>query len=116
MWPSCPSDGWVGGVDRLTSLPNGKKLVPKNNGALVNNGMARMALPSSGSTTAAASNCTFIPSLDFDQGTSWLDSGVSGQVGYSLSLYCSCCSLGKVGNMPNCRTGCCIVVVVCVWR
>jgi len=26
IWPSCPSSGWTGGVDRLTSIPNGKVL------------------------------------------------------------------------------------------
>eukprot|EP01051_Picozoa_sp_SAG22_P033879 SAG22_NODE_15066_length_358_cov_0.602317_1_plen_66_part_10 len=27
IWPSCPALGWTGGVDRLTSIPNGKPLV-----------------------------------------------------------------------------------------
>lgn len=27
VWPSSPGDGWKSGVDRLTGLPNGKKLV-----------------------------------------------------------------------------------------
>eukprot|EP00039_Didymoeca_costata_P007213 m.97371 g.97371 ORF g.97371 m.97371 type:complete len:1025 (-) comp13593_c0_seq2:109-3183(-) len=35
MWPSCPSGGWESGVDRLTTIPNGKPLVPKS-GAGVN--------------------------------------------------------------------------------
>jgi hypothetical protein len=26
LWPSCPASGWTGGVDRLTSIPNGKVL------------------------------------------------------------------------------------------
>ena len=26
LWPSCPASGWTGGVDRLTSIPNGKLL------------------------------------------------------------------------------------------
>jgi beta-mannosidase len=29
IWPSCPALGWTGGVDRLTSIPNGKPLVRK---------------------------------------------------------------------------------------
>ena len=32
IWPSCPSLGWTGGVDRLTSSPNGKALATPNNG------------------------------------------------------------------------------------
>ena len=27
LWPSSPGDGWKSGVNRLTGLPNGKKLV-----------------------------------------------------------------------------------------
>lgn len=27
VWPSCPSNGWTSGVDRLTGLPNGKPLI-----------------------------------------------------------------------------------------
>lgn len=27
IWPSCPSDGWFSGVDRLTSRPNGNPLI-----------------------------------------------------------------------------------------
>ena len=26
IWPGCPSDGWASGVNRLSGLPNGKKL------------------------------------------------------------------------------------------
>ena len=26
VWPSCPASGWTGGVNRLTSIPNGKPL------------------------------------------------------------------------------------------
>lgn len=26
VWPSCPAPGWISGVDRLTSRPNGKTL------------------------------------------------------------------------------------------
>ena len=31
IWPSSPSSGWRGGVDRLTSRPNGKPLVTATN-------------------------------------------------------------------------------------
>eukprot|EP01052_Picozoa_sp_SAG31_P017367 SAG31_NODE_1185_length_9494_cov_5.602980_4_plen_268_part_00 len=27
IWPSCPAPGWITGVDRLSSRPNGKKLI-----------------------------------------------------------------------------------------
>ena len=53
IWPSCPSNGWISGVDRLTSLPNGVlPLVPK---------------PSDWAPAPLDSNpnCTFIDSLDF---------------------------------------------------
>jgi len=30
VWPSCPSSGWVTGVDTLYGLPNGQPLVPRN--------------------------------------------------------------------------------------
>lgn len=26
IWPSCPSNGWKAGVNRLTSMPNGSPL------------------------------------------------------------------------------------------
>jgi beta-mannosidase len=26
VWPSCPASGWTGGVNRLTSIPNGNPL------------------------------------------------------------------------------------------
>ncbi len=29
IWPSCPGGGWLSGVDRLTSAPNGKPLSPR---------------------------------------------------------------------------------------
>lgn len=32
IWPSCPALGWTGGVNRLTALPNGKKLTTPPNG------------------------------------------------------------------------------------
>ncbi len=32
VWPSCPSQGWVSGVNRLSSLPNGNALVPQSKG------------------------------------------------------------------------------------
>lgn len=32
VWPSCPSQGWVSGVNRLSSLPNGNTLVPQSKG------------------------------------------------------------------------------------
>jgi len=32
VWPSCPSVGWVSGVDRLYGLPNGKPLNPRKSG------------------------------------------------------------------------------------
>jgi hypothetical protein len=31
IWPSCPSNGWVSGVDRLTGLPNGRLLLTRTN-------------------------------------------------------------------------------------
>eukprot|EP01088_Endostelium_zonatum_P001319 TRINITY_DN11638_c0_g1_i1.p1 TRINITY_DN11638_c0_g1~~TRINITY_DN11638_c0_g1_i1.p1 ORF type:complete len:932 (+),score=184.72 TRINITY_DN11638_c0_g1_i1:367-2796(+) len=33
VWPSCPSSGWVSGVDTLYGLPNGKPLIPVSNAA-----------------------------------------------------------------------------------
>ena len=37
VWPSCPSKGWVSGVNRLTALPNGSPsgLVPQDNGSAI---------------------------------------------------------------------------------
>jgi len=32
VWPSCPALGWTGGVDRLTSIPNGKPLTTPKGG------------------------------------------------------------------------------------
>jgi beta-mannosidase len=32
IWPSCPALGWTGGVDRLTSIPNGKVLTTPKGG------------------------------------------------------------------------------------
>ena len=32
IWPSCPAPGWVTGVDRLSSRPNGKKLLTGSGG------------------------------------------------------------------------------------
>merc|ERR1712232_589403 len=32
IWPSCPALGWTGGVDRLTSIPNGKPLTTPKGG------------------------------------------------------------------------------------
>ena len=29
IWPSCPSDGWAGGVNTLFSTPNGKPLASR---------------------------------------------------------------------------------------
>jgi len=28
LWPSCPAKGWLSGVNRLSSIPNGKPLIP----------------------------------------------------------------------------------------
>ena len=63
-WPSCPSNGWIAGVDRLTSLPNGKPLVPKPSAWAP----APARAPARGLAALTAppdSNCTFIQSLDF---------------------------------------------------
>jgi beta-mannosidase len=30
VWPSCPAAGWISGVNRLSSIPNGKAMKPKN--------------------------------------------------------------------------------------
>ena len=35
VWPSCPALGWTGGVDRLTSIPNGRVLTTPKNGTPV---------------------------------------------------------------------------------
>ena len=35
IWPSCPSQGWVHGSDRLWGLPNHKKLIPINMSPIV---------------------------------------------------------------------------------
>lgn len=32
VWPSCPASGWTGGVDRLSSMPNGKPLTTPKDG------------------------------------------------------------------------------------
>lgn len=32
VWPSCPSSGWTGGVNTLTSIPNGKPLTTPTQG------------------------------------------------------------------------------------
>ena len=32
VWPSCPALGWTGGVNRLTSIPNGKNLTTPDSG------------------------------------------------------------------------------------
>ena len=32
IWPSCPADGWVSGVDSLYARPNGNTLVAKSSG------------------------------------------------------------------------------------
>lgn len=32
VWPSCPSSGWTGGVNTLTSIPNGKPLTTPTKG------------------------------------------------------------------------------------
>ena len=40
VWPSCPSDGWSAGVDRLTARPNGspKGLLPAGQGKIETHG------------------------------------------------------------------------------
>ena len=74
-WPSCPSAGWSGGVDRLTSLPNGLPLVPRTS---VSNEMQRLSDNSKRSTHKGATlsragaptpNCTFFYNLDIDHGS-----------------------------------------------
>ena len=35
VWPSCPALGWTGGVDRLTSIPNGKTLTTPPTGKTI---------------------------------------------------------------------------------
>ena len=32
VWPSCPASGWTGGVNTLTSIPNGKPLTTPTEG------------------------------------------------------------------------------------
>jgi beta-mannosidase len=75
-WPASPSNGWLSGVDALTSLPNGSPLglQPSQSAAGGAGGRrqwqaagGRAALPSSAARAAAASaagNCTFLPNLD----------------------------------------------------
>ena len=55
-WPSCPSNGWVAGVDRLSAHPNGSPL-----GLLPN---ARPPLPPR--ALGAAAECTFMSETDID--------------------------------------------------
>ena len=38
VWPACPAAGWAQGVDRLTSRPNGNKLVTKYEATLETHG------------------------------------------------------------------------------
>ena len=38
IWPSCPSQGWTSGVNRLSSLPNGKTLKPASSGTIEQHG------------------------------------------------------------------------------
>ena len=82
MWPSCPSNGWIGGVDRLTGMPNGRTLIPKPSPWLSESTIALAALAAPAeqqeqqSELQSDGNCTFIPSLDFAPGTNWKFTGV----------------------------------------
>lgn len=91
-WPSSPSNGWLSGVDRLTSLPNGSPLglqptgvLPLTGGAVSGGRVGRggderalakalrnaaLLLAAAGNAAAAegggggAGNCTLLPNLD----------------------------------------------------
>jgi hypothetical protein len=83
-WPSSPSNGWLSGVDRLTSLPNGSPLglQPTLGGGGVRKKplhsreggeeralakalrTAALLLAAAGNSEGAGGNCTLLPNLD----------------------------------------------------
>lgn len=70
-WPASPSNGWLSGVDRLTSLPNGSPLglQPTSNtgGSQHRRGLNAAAVAT---TTTSSSPCQFVPNRDMCPGTS----------------------------------------------
>lgn len=124
VWPSCPSNGWIGGVDRLTGLPNGRPLIPKPSAWLSMENTAtaaqwqqhelqpRWTTTDANPTDAAVgssttqSNCTFIPSLDFAPGTNWKFTGVKGADECcevcARNPFCFAATLSKLGSNNVC--------------
>ena len=71
-WPASPSNGWVSGVDRLTSLPNGSPLglqpTVKIGGEYAGDRRRRALLKAAGTATPS-STCQFVPNRDICPGT-----------------------------------------------
>lgn len=61
-WPSCPSDGWASGVDRLSSLPNGQPFAPRVSSRA-------STAPASLLPASPTKNCTFLYNVDIDHGS-----------------------------------------------
>jgi len=72
-WPTSPSNGWISGVDRLTSLPNGSPLglqptlaleVSKEGGTRMDYKLAQALRNAASLLASKDSNCTLLPNLD----------------------------------------------------
>ena len=97
-WPSCPSSGWLSGVDRLTSLANGSPL-----------GLTPRAEPPAAATAAlglaeamVSTNCTYWPNVDVNNG----DMGPNAP-GASPADCCSQCAANSTCNSATFFEGLC---------
>eukprot|EP00698_Gefionella_okellyi_P004282 TRINITY_DN13971_c0_g1_i1.p1 TRINITY_DN13971_c0_g1~~TRINITY_DN13971_c0_g1_i1.p1 ORF type:complete len:1022 (-),score=216.49 TRINITY_DN13971_c0_g1_i1:104-3169(-) len=66
VWPSCPSRGWLSGVDRLTGLPNGQALTPRADSAVEE---YATTAASSMVNTCEDGTCTYQENVDYNVGT-----------------------------------------------
>ena len=70
VWPASPAQGWLSGVNRLSSLPNGQPLVPRTssdmNSTAVSTSPPSSPIPSPNPTSPQAGLCQFLANHDVD--------------------------------------------------
>ena len=103
VWPSCPSNGWTNGVNRLTSLPNGSPL-----GLLPafashhHTQQPAVVMQRQRSVATEAAQCTLQPNTDYDQGTIWTHPTAS-----SVGDCCDKCSSNSTCDVAVFNQGVC---------